>query len=135
MKNRIFEMFKFFGISGIGWIIDFSIYSLISYFINPVISNIISSFVSITFVFLVSTKKIFVNNGKYNLKLKYFIYIIYQIILVSITSSIIGILVNVFMKSNIILISKYAKILAKIIVTPFSMICNYIVMKKLIEKI
>ena len=86
-------------------------------------------------MFLVSTKRIFVNNGKFNLKLKYCIYIIYQIILVSITSSIIGILVKAFMKSNIVLISKYAKTLAKIVVTPFSMIFNYIVMKKLIEKI
>ncbi len=134
MIDKLFQFCKFFGVSGIGWIIDFTIYSIISIYINPLIANIISSFVAIIFVFSVSTRKIFVNDNKYSLKIKFLIYVVYQVVLVSFTSFIISSLAKSLVSCNFYLIVKYSKLLAKIIVTPFSMMCNFIVMRKLIER-
>ncbi len=56
IKNRFL---KFILISGAGWIIDFSIYSILTMGagFDVWISNIISSFAAITYVFFTSTKK------------------------------------------------------------------------------
>ena len=59
------QAFKFFGISGIGWLIDFLIYTILTSVlkINVDVSNMISSLVGVSFVFLVSTRKIFQTLG------------------------------------------------------------------------
>lgn len=137
MKKIIKEALKFFGVSGIGWLIDLTIYLLLTNIIkiDVNISNIISSLVGVTFVFLVSTRKIFQNNTKINLKIKYIIYIIYQIILILIVSELLLILKKYLLTLDIDLITKYINIIVKIIITPFTMLINYIVMKLLIEKL
>ena len=73
MKKIIVQAISFFGLSGIGWIIDMCIYSIMSNFnIQTIIANIISSFVAVTFVYTTSTKKIFKNiNKDFNVKKKY----------------------------------------------------------------
>lgn len=137
MKKIIIQAFSFFGLSGIGWLIDMSIYSILTYFnVYTILANIISSFVAVTFVYLTSTKKIFVNiNDSFNVKKKYIVYILYQVIIVLISSTIINFIAENLVNFDIKLIANYAKISAKIIVTPFTMITNFIFMKFLIEKI
>lgn len=137
MKKIIIQAFSFFGLSGIGWLIDMSIYSILTYFnVYTILANIISSFVAVTFVYLTSTKKIFVNiNDSFNVKKKYIVYILYQVIIVLISSTIINLIAENLVNIDIKLITDYAKISAKIIVTPFTMITNFIFMKFLIEKI
>ena len=137
MKKIIIQAFSFFGLSGIGWLIDMSIYSILTYFnVYTILANIISSFVAVTFVYLTSTKKIFVNiNDSFNVKKKYIVYILYQVIIVLISSTIINLIAENLVNIDIKLIADYAKISAKIIVTPFTMITNFIFMKFLIEKI
>lgn len=137
MKKIIIQAFSFFGISGIGWLIDMSIYSILTYFnVYTILANIISSFTAVTFVYLTSTKKIFVNiNDSFNVKKKYIVYILYQVIIVLISSTIINFIAKNLVNFDIKLIADYAKISAKIIVTPFTMITNFIFMKFLIEKI
>ena len=46
MKKLLLQALSFFGISGIGWIIDFTIYTTLTSFFNVhiTIANIISSF-------------------------------------------------------------------------------------------
>ena len=130
MKNAI----KFTVVSGIGFIIDFIIYNILTliFHINVGISNMISSLVGVTFVFFTSTKHIFENNtSNIDLKYKYLIYVIYQIILILCASRVIIIFKNFFDSSNIDLVVKYAKVLAKIFITPFTLTINYFVMKKL----
>ena len=139
MKEKLKRIFKqalhFFVISGVGWIIDVCIFSIISNWIPIIISNIISSSVSVTYVYFTSTKKIFKNNSTMNLKTKYLIYIIYQICIILLSSFIIGKIGNILITHiEIDFIYKYAKICAKILVTPFTMITNFIFMKLLIEK-
>ena len=137
MKNLIKQGIGFIGISGIGFIIDFIIYNVLSSLlpINVNICNMISSFIGVSFVFIVSTRKIFINNSKIDIKLKYIIYIVYQLILISLVSYIMLILKNYLLGIDVDLITKYVNIIAKIIITPFTMIINFIVMKKLIEKL
>ena len=137
MKEIIKQAMKFFGISGIGWILDLIIYTILTNLLNVhiTIANIISSFVGVTFVFLTSTRKLFVNNSKINLKLKYVIYILYQIVLVLTISYVMSLIKTALINLNIEFIINNINLIVKIIVTPFTMCINFIVMKNLIEKI
>lgn len=140
MTNRFKGIFSqaihFFAISGIGWLIDICFYSILSIWVPVLISNIISSSISITYVYMMSTKKIFSNKNTFNLKVKYIFYIFYQVFIILLSSFIIAqisdfLIVNI----SVYFIYKYAKICAKILVTPFTMVTNFIFMKFLIEKI
>lgn len=65
MKKIFFQVIKFFGISGIGWLIDMVIFTTLTNLeVNTILSNIISSLVAVTFVYFTSTKKIFINKNK-----------------------------------------------------------------------
>lgn len=141
MHDKLFHQFKIFLLtSGMGWIIDFSIYSIITTFLgtNVLYANIISSIPAVTFVFFVSTKKTFSNNStNVSLKLKYIIYIVYQLILLFIISSLgqwlFDILITIPWITNIL--GRYIKIFIKVIITPITMTINFLVMKGLIEKL
>ena len=137
MKKIIKQSISFFGISGIGWILDFILYITPTniFKINIDISNMLSSLLGVTFVFITSTRKLFINNSKIDIKIKYLIYIIYQIILIIIVSKVMFILKNNLININLMLIVKNINIIVKIIITPFTMLINFIVMKNLIEKI
>ena len=64
MKEIIKQAFKFFVVSGIGWIVDMIIYIVLTSIGLPiVISNIISASLAATYVYLVSTNKIFENRA------------------------------------------------------------------------
>lgn len=136
MKKLIIQFFKFLLISGTGWLIDTTIYTILTVILkyNVIFSNILSSIPAITFVFFVSTRKIFLTHiGKFSLKQKYLIYILYQIILI-VTVSIIGqMLYNI---SEPLLNNKgLLKIIIKLTITPITMITNFFVIKFLAEKL
>lgn len=138
MKKILIQALKFLGISGIGWLIDMAIYFILtSLMINIVFSNILSSLVAVTFVYFTSTKKIFINKNKeFNINKKYIIYVIYQIFIILLSSTIIGLvnkLIILYIDFNVVL--KYSQIIAKILITPITMLCNFIFMKLLMEKI
>ena len=137
MRKFFLQAFSFFGISGIGWIMDILIYSILTQnSINTFTSNCISSFVAITFVYLTSTKKIFINNNDtFNLKKKYVLYIVYQIIIITLSSYFIGLVSNFLLSSEFVFFASNSKIWGKIIVTPFTMVTNFLFMKFLVEKI
>lgn len=137
MKELLIKGLKFIGFSGIGWLIDTTIYMILTsiFKLNIDISNIFSSLVGVTFVFIMSTRKIFVSKSKINIKIKYLIYVIYQVILIITVSKLMLLLKSVITLLNIELINKYINIIVKIIITPFTMVINFIVMKLLIEKI
>lgn len=137
MKEILIKVLKFIGFSGIGWLIDTTIYMILTsiFKLNIDISNIFSSLVGVTFVFIMSTRKIFVSNSKINIKIKYLIYVIYQVILILTISKVMLLLKDIITPLNIDLINKYINITVKIIITPFTMVINFIVMKLLLEKI
>ncbi len=131
------QAIKFFSISGIGWIIDICIYAAICKAnVLPELANMISSIISVTFVYIVSTRKTFNNkSNSLSVKKKYIFYIIYQIIAILTVSLIIGKLSLILGNLSIDIILSNAEIAAKIIVTPFIMIINFLFMKALIEKV
>ena len=137
MKRLLGQAVRFIGLSGIGWILDFSTYIVLSRICeNLVLDNFISSWVGVTFVFIFATRKIFENNSRIDLKWKYLIYIVYQVLLIFLVSKLLG-LIDSFIVSNISLavVTRFSAIIAKILVTPITMIMNFFVMKGLIEKL
>lgn len=142
-KEKMIKTFKqflsFLLVSGVGWLIDFTIYFLLTHFaeLNISLANIISSIPAITYVFLMSNKNIFKNsNSKLSLKFKYLIYFGYQLVLVLCVS-----LFGEFLYSKLInvvtipLLLNNLKMVIKILITPITMTINFIVMKNLIEKL
>ena len=137
LKKLLSQAVRFIGLSGIGWILDFSTYILLGFISNNlVLNNIISSWIGVTFVFIFSTRKIFQNNSKISLKYKYLIYILYQCILIFFISKLLN-YIDIVIVSNfsLELITSFSSIIAKIIVTPITMTLNFFVMKGIIEKL
>ena len=138
IKKLIIQAFKFFGLSGIGWLIDFGVFTILTKLVHvPAgISNVISSLCGVTFVFFTSTIKTFaVKTERFTLKQKYIFYVLFEIVIILAASKCVGMLSDVFLKFGIEIVVSFAPILAKVCVTPFTMICNFIFMKILTEKI
>ncbi|MGM9534388.1 MAG: GtrA family protein [Intestinibacter sp.] len=139
MENIRESAIKFVFTSGIGWILDFGIYIILSkYFGWEVLyANFCSAIPSISFVFIVSTSKIFKNKKtKVSLSCKYLIYFTYQMVLILSVSYIGQVLYGVFINLvKIPFILAYLKIFIKIIITPITLILNFLFMNILIEKI
>lgn len=131
---------KFIFVSGIGWMMDFSIFTCLVKLLSLeiFIANCISSFIAITFVFIISTRRIFENNTqKLNLKYKYIAYIVYQVVLI-VLISLLAAVINSYLFSifhNFINLQNNAALITKMLITPVTMILNFMVMKYLIEKI
>ena len=137
MKNIISQIIKFLGVSGIGWILDFCTYTLLGFVCNNLaINNVISSWVGVTFVFAFSRKKIFLDNNHISIKWKYLIYLLYQAILIFLISKLL-VIVNMLILEYVAIsfVQNISAIASKVIVTPITMITNFIVMKIVIEKL
>lgn len=137
MKKLLKQALKFIGLSGIGWIVDFSIYTILGFLSsNLFINNMVSSWIGVTFVFIFSTRTVFKNNSKISLRWKYVIYIVYQCGLILLISKLLD-NVNVFILSHftIELIQHFSGIISKVLVTPITMCMNFFVMKGIMEKI
>lgn len=137
MKKILIQILKFIGVSGIGWLLDFLTYTglgLVSE--NLILNNIISSCVGVTFVFAFATRKVFQNNSKISLKWKYLIYLAYQMALIVFISKLLdGINAMIVNNFDIEIILRFSSVIAKIVVTPVTMVLNFIVMKRIIEKL
>lgn len=137
MKKLLKQAVKFVGLSGIGWVLDFTTYTLLGFVSDKLfINNVISSLVGVTFVFIFATRKVFQNNSKIPLKWKYFIYVVYQLILIFLISKLLSIIAFFIVENiDIAIIISLSGVIAKILVTPVTMILNFFVMKGIIEKI
>lgn len=134
MKSLIFQFVKFFGISGLGWCFDFSLYLIFTQAFDwPVFwANYLSSIPAVSLVFFVSTRNIFrTGKSKIPIGIKYLIYLLYQIILLSLVS-ILGEYLALYISK--LYISKLVKIFVKIIITPITMFINFLVMKIILER-
>ena len=137
MKKLFIQAIRFIGLSGIGWILDFTTYTVLGVIsANLVLNNTISSWVGVTFVFLLSTRIVFKNNSKIPLKWKYVIYLLYQCVLIIFISKLLN-RVNIYLLTHVTLavVKNFSTIISKILVTPITMVLNFIVMKNVIEKI
>lgn len=137
MKRLIKQAIAFVGLSGLGWLLDFGVYTLLGMFSNKVeINNMISSWVGVTFVFIFSTRSVFKSNSRIPLKVKYLIYIIYQIVLIFFMSKLLGYFNALILNYvRVWIVKNLSSIISKILITPFTMVLNFFVMKGLIEKL
>ncbi|MFF7058859.1 MULTISPECIES: GtrA family protein [Achromobacter] len=116
-------LLKFGLISGLGWLIDFSIFvALGAAGFIPGVANGIAATVAVTFVYFSSLRPIFKYEGHYMMR-KLMAYWLYQIVAVTLASLAVNFLATVGMHS----------IVAKIVVTPFTFLANYLFMKWLAE--
>lgn len=82
-KLDLDKIIKFVLTSGIGFVLDFISYFMMTQLINisVVYANFTSSIIGATFVFIVSTRKIFIHdNSKIPLMCKYILYIMYLLL-------------------------------------------------------
>lgn len=141
IKRILKQFINFILISGTGWIIDFIVFYFLANKLNFHVgcSNLLSAIPAVTFVFMLSTNKIFANNNsRLTIKTKYFIYFIYQLILVSCVSILGQYLYDLFSSSLLItgtLIAINLKVFAKLCITPITIFINFVVMKFLLEKL
>ena len=139
LKELIKKAVRFFFTSGLGFLMDFSVYTLLTvkagFGVMP--ANCISSLVGASFVFIVSTSRIFEKKeGGLPLPVKYALYIIYQLVLIFCVSWL-GARINEGINDifTAALILRYSKLLSKVVITPFTMVCNFIVTRTITEKI
>ena len=119
---------RFVGFSGLGWILDFIVYSILGiWFSNLVLNNFISSWVGVTFVFIFATRKVFENSSKVPL---------WAIVLILCVSKLLGV-IDVFIQDHFTweLLLKTSKFIAKILITPITMTLNFFVMRGVVEKL
>lgn len=137
MKRLLSQAIRFVGISGIGWVLDFFVYTgLGAISSNLVLNNTLSSWVGVTFVFIFATRKIFRNESRIALPWKYLIYILYQCVLIFFISKVLNeVNITILNYIHIDLIVEFSSIIAKILVTPITMTLNFVVMKSMIEKL
>lgn len=137
MKEILIQAVHFVGISGIGWVLDFVTYTCLGLFSgNLALNNTVSSWVGVTFVFVFATRRVFQNSSKLSLKLKYVIYLVYQVVLIFLISKLLNHVHALILEHMTLqLILSFSAIISKILVTPITMILNFIVMKSVIEKL
>ncbi len=137
LRHLLRQILRFLGLSGIGWLMDFTVYTLLSLRMeNLALVNVFSSLVGASFVFLFSTRFVFRDSHRIPLGLKYAIYIVYQLLLIFLISKLLAwIAAGIALYAPWALLRKLAAVLSKIIVTPITMTVNFLVMKAVIEKL
>lgn len=137
LRQLLRQILRFLGLSGIGWLMDFTVYTLLSLRMeNLALVNVLSSLVGASFVFLFSTRFVFRDSHRIPLGLKYAIYIVYQLLLIFLISKLLAwIAAGIALYAPWALLRKLAAVLSKIIVTPITMTVNFLVMKAVIEKL
>lgn len=137
LKQLYLQALKFVGVSGIGWCMDFALYSVLAWCgVALFTANLLGSTLGVTFVFISSTRFIFKNQGPIPLYAKYLFYLLYQAVLLFLMSkllvtvhSVLGVYAPAFVPVSTL------PLLAKMMITPVSMVINFIVLKNMIEKL
>ncbi len=139
VKKIFIQFLKFIAISGIGWLIDFSIFTILSKTtdIRLIFINMISATPATIYVFLLSSKRIFKNqNSKLNMPVKCMIYLAYQFMLIIAISALGELIYGIFQPIiTIPYILDNLKMIIKIFITPITMVLNFTVTKNLAERL
>ena len=137
MRALFTQALRFFGLSGIGWLLDFSVYSILGLFSdNLTLNNMISSWTGVSFVFIAASGRVFENRGRLSLRWKYLLYLAYQCVLIYFISHLLNRINGALIAgTDFWLIQKFSNLIAKCLITPVTMTLNFLVMKKLIERL
>ena len=139
MRRLLKKFLQFMLVSGVGWVLDFGIFTLLTATLPMVISNCISSLTAVTFVFFVSTWKILGNKTDgHSRQVKYLVYVVYQLLLITGVSFLAqwlhGLLEGWTALSALPLLGEHTKLVAKILITPLTMVCNFFVLRQISER-
>lgn len=138
MQKILKKFLQFVLVSGVGWLIDFGIYTVLTRLCAfPVAgANYLSSMVSVTFVFFVSTKKILETRGGSWWR-KYLLYVLYQLLLITAVSFLAQwidrLLHGWTLLCSVPLLRRNTALLSKILITPITMVCNFFVLRRIAE--
>ena len=137
LRALLIQALRFVGLSGIGWLLDFTVYTLLSTRVSNLAAvNMISSLVGASFVFAFSTRFVFRDNHRIPLFWKYCVYIAYQIVLIILISLLlakINTLITTYISAALIV--RYSAILSKIIVNPITMPPTFFVLRAALEQL
>ncbi len=131
---------RFVLISGLGWLLDFGLYVWLTAGFGLCVSaaNFLSAIPALTLVFLFSTRRIFAaRQGRFSLRQKYLACLAYQCVLaagVSLLEERLFFAVSAAGWGTWIS-AREMKLFVKCAVTPVTMICNFIMMKFLTERL
>ncbi len=115
----------FAGVSGVGWLIDFTIFtSLTLNGAHPGLANFASSCAGVSFVYFMSVRRIFLYQGRF-LWLKWIVYLAFQATLIGCVS-----LVITWASARFPL----PPYVFKVAVTPFTLAINFLFMKALTSR-
>lgn len=140
MKNTLVrQIIRFVGISGVGWLIDFALYTILTAALDLSVgyANFLSAIPAITFVFIISTRHTFVQNpAGFPLWSKYLIYVAYQLVLLLVVSFINQSLYDLMLRllPNNASISALGPTITKALITPITLLCNFLVLRHITER-
>lgn len=137
MRSFLNKFFRFLLVSGLGWVLDFGIFTLLTQWGGLLVlwANYLSSLPAVTFVFFVSTRKTFVcRPDGLSLRVKYLLYVLYQAVLISLVSLVGEGLSHLLAHASWDLLAVHAKLAAKVLITPITMLCNFFVLRQITEK-
>lgn len=140
-KQLIYQSIYFVFTSGLGWIIDFFTYTLLVYLLNISVgyANYMSAIPAITFVFVVSTRKIFKKNSQgMPLIYKYLIYVTYQMVFISLMSYLnYKLFVQLSDQTYFVnsFLGDYLAMVSKVFITPITLGMNLFVTKYITERL
>lgn len=136
--SRLERFWRFAGLSGIGWLFDFTLLLVLvhSVHLHAGLANIVSSCCAALCVFLIS--RLIVFRGRENeLSLRLAAYLLYTLVLIFMASGVLGALTRFFTPFAIEHFGAYHSVLvaalAKIIITPPQLLLNFLVARKLNE--
>lgn len=139
------RLHRFAIISGLGWLIDLSVMTLlVAAGVSIFVANLISAGIAITFVFFAAQNRIFAGIGGF-LYAKFAIYLFYQALAVPLASGLIHELAHFFLSAGLgdlypvsllalPIRTALVSIVAKVIVTPLTLYSNFVFMGWLVER-
>lgn len=109
---------RFALVSGIGWLVDFALFSLLCQVIPVYAANLLGASVAVTLVFFLSLRPIFMYQGRRTAG-KLAQYILYQVVAIWLASLLI----------HQVSLWTYHPVMAKVLVTPLTFLCNFFFMR------
>lgn len=141
--QSVVRVHRFAMVSGLGWCMDLLIMSTLVWGgVQTFGANIVSAGLAITFVFLVSQKRIFLHDG-HLIGRRFFYYCLWQLVAVPLASLLIAELVPLIGRSPILPLTHMLlpgkekvllSVLSKGMVTPVTLYANYLFMTWLLER-
>lgn len=134
MKFKYMEFLKFSLVSGIGWIIDFGVYflAILLVRVEPFYANLVSAGLAVSFVFFISIYKIFLKEHRFLIG-GFLLYLVYQACAIYLASFLISYSTEIWTEYSHFE-TRLIPYFSKIIITPITLLINYLFMRFLTRK-